>query len=675
MPTIADLQIKIGADVNAAINGLSKAEFAANKVAEAYASATEGTIQGGFAIAGWAQNFSTAIGAVQRDLERIDLSKLDDDQKESTSNMLALASGALRVSESVTVAGSAFSGMQAIAGPAIAGIARLIPSIGASLVALAGPISLAVGALAAGAALIVSNWDLVSDALSDADKITIEANNSIVEQDSKMRKLVATINDNTRSYKERSSALQEAQSISPTYFGKLDLEKSKVEDVNKAYGSYVDNLKKASLARVLSAELDKEQLKLIELEKKFNERLKKGPGLQLFLPGNIAPINTNDLVVGSFEGLNNDVKSTAKNIDDLTKRLNGLDFTVETKPDAKLDTSKGKAIETEAQKIQGVLTELERKLQLIQIQFKNGLIPDDFTAQVDAVHSAISQIGNVNPNSQAFQQLVNDYKDFANQNPVSIPIIPFLSKNITSVDSLSDSLAGINKKLPKIKLTIDDPVAQVKDGLDKIKNTVQAGVTAANAIMDTIGTFEQASLDARNSALDAYYEKQKAYIEKTTADEGIKNKRLEELEKDVAAKRLAIKRQEAAANKRNAIFNSLINTAVAVTQNLGNPALAVLVGALGAAQTAAIAATPLPALAKGGVATGRNTVIVGEYPGADNNPELILPADKAKKYIVEAVTSTGASGGGFAQQLYSYVSGDDLMLISERGAYRKTRLG
>ncbi|MGB4958673.1 MAG: hypothetical protein WBO36_04300, partial [Saprospiraceae bacterium] len=74
----------------------------------------------------------------------------------------------------------------------------------------------------------------------------------------------------------------------------------------------------------------------------------------------------------------------------------------------------------------------------------------------------------------------------------------------------------------------------------------------------------------------------------------------------------------------------------------------------------------------GALVSGRNTVIVGEYAGADNNPELISPVNKVKKYITEAVRETG---GGGVQELFSYVSGDDILLVSQRGAYRKSRVG
>ncbi len=682
MATVASLQIKIGADVSAAINGLSKAEFAATKVKEAYIEANDATVRGGFAIAGWAQNFSTAIKGVQQNLKSIDLSKLDDDARTNTSNMLSLASGALRASESVTVAASAFSGMQSIAGPALAGIAKLIPSIGVSLAALAGPIGLVVGALAAGAALIVSNWDLVEKAISDVDNITLQANNGIVEQDSKMRKLVATINDNTKSYKERNGALQEAQSIAGTYFGTLDIEKLKVDDVNIAYTKYVDNLKKASLAKELSSEIEKETLKLIELEKKFNERLSKGSGFQFQLPGT-TQIDLNDLVTGSFVGINKDVQETTKKIDELRKRLSEQDFTVEGKSAGK--SSKTKDVETEAEKIQGVLQSLEKKLQLIQEEFKAGIIPDDFAAQVDAIQGAISQIGSINPNSTAFKQLIEDYKQLANQNPVELAVafnIDLKKVEIASLNELPDRVkdvtAKMNASFSKINFaeSFEAKAAATKlavtKQLEEIGKVVSTAAGVFGNAISVIGEFDQASFANREATVDAYYAKQKDYIEKSISDEGLKGKKMEALEKEVAAKRRAIKRDEAAANKRSAIFSAIINTARAIAESLPNIALSVAAGALGAAQVAAIASTPLPALQAGGLVSGRNTVVVGEYAGADNNPELISPVNKVKKYIAEAVIE---SGGGGITQLVSYISGDDLVLISERGQYRKNRLG
>lgn len=690
MATVASLQIKIGADVSAAINGLSKAQFAADQVKEAYIEANAATVTGGFVVAGWAQNFSTAIKQVQSNLEKVDLSKLDGEQKESTSNMLQLASGALRVTESISTAAAAFSGMQAIAGPAIAGIAALFPALGTSIAALAGPIGIAVGVLAAGAALIVSNWDLVAGAISETETVTLAANKATAEQKAKTLELVDVLKNEVSTRKEQKEAISKLNEISPTYFGGLTKEKLTVDQLNTAYKAYATNLDNIAKLQAINNEVSALYQSQVQTQIALQDATAKATQEQL---------KYNSATASAREGTKNELPLTlAKNTVAAEKeKLATINAQIAKYKDLgkaippvtrEPDSGKGstKNIETEGDKIQKVLDTLENKLALIQVQFKNNLIPDDFGPQVDAIQDALSKIGEINPNSSAFQKLLNDYKAFANQNPLEIPVS--LGKinvaSLASVDQLPDRLSDVAKKMQSAFvntnpfLALEAKAAQAKAAvqseLEKIAEIVNVAGNTLSSALSVVGTFEQNSITERTQELDAYYEKQKTLIESQVNDEGLKNKKLEALEKDVATKRKAIKRDEAAGNKRNSIFNAIINTAQAVTSALatGGPVLATIVGAIGAAQVAAIAATPLPALQSGALVSGRNTVVVGEYAGADNNPELISPVNKVQKYITEAVQN---SGGGGAQQLYSFISGDDIMLVSERGAYRKSRVG
>jgi hypothetical protein len=692
MATVASLQIKIGADVSAAINGLSKAEFAATKVKEAYIEANDATVKGGFAIAGWAQNFSTAIGAVKRNLDSIDLSKLSKEQQDSTSNMLSLASGALRVTENITVASSAFSGMQAIAGPALAGIARLIPSIGASLAGLAGPIGIAVGVLAAGAALIVSNWDLVAKKVDNTAEIMASANRIIVEQKVKVEELTNTLKSDISTRQEKYNAIKKLNEISTTHFANLTAEKSSVEDINKAYNAYIENILKAATAQAASEKIVELSRKQLDIQLRYNKALLDASAATKLV--NDAPKFNGpnfgveqgvlDRTISGAKSIKTELDAVNKQIDDIASFKSKISF---TESDGILSGGGGKNKDaiTETEKIQSVIDSLGKKLEQIQAEFKAGIIPDDFAAQVDAVQGAISQIGSINPNSEAFRKLIEDYKSLANQNPVSIDIIPRVAAvKVDSLNELPDRVADVteqmNASFSKINFaeSFEAKAAAVTEAIkQKLKDAAETISEVAGIfsnVTSVISEFDNQSFASREATLDAYYAKQKDYIEKSVSDEGLKGKKLEALEKEVTAKKKAIKRDEAAANKRNAIFNSIINTAQGVSSALatGNIPLSILVGALGAAQTAAIASTPLPALQSGGLVRGRNTVVVGEYAGADNNPELISPVNKVKKYITEAVIE---SGGGGITQLVSYISGDDLVLISERGQYRKNRLG
>jgi hypothetical protein len=91
-----------------------------------------------------------------------------------------------------------------------------------------------------------------------------------------------------------------------------------------------------------------------------------------------------------------------------------------------------------------------------------------------------------------------------------------------------------------------------------------------------------------------------------------------------------IAREQASAEKAWGIFMALINTAVAVTKALSsapppwNIALATAAGIAGAAQVAAIASQPLPALGEGGIVTKPTYALMGE-----KGPEAVIPLNKS----------------------------------------------
>ena len=67
--------------------------------------------------------------------------------------------------------------------------------------------------------------------------------------------------------------------------------------------------------------------------------------------------------------------------------------------------------------------------------------------------------------------------------------------------------------------------------------------------------------------------------------------------------------------------------------------------------------------AKGGIFTGPSAALIGEYPGARNNPEVVAPLDKLKSLIGD---SGAGSSGGFTGQLETRISGNDLVILMNR---------
>lgn len=104
-----------------------------------------------------------------------------------------------------------------------------------------------------------------------------------------------------------------------------------------------------------------------------------------------------------------------------------------------------------------------------------------------------------------------------------------------------------------------------------------------------------------------------------------------EIERQYEEKRREIRIREAKAQKEQALFNAIVNTAQAVVAALPNIPLSVIVGALGAAQIAMIASRPIPAYAEGTDNHEGGLMLVNDAKGG-NYQELIKTPD-GKAYL------------------------------------------
>jgi len=133
-----------------------------------------------------------------------------------------------------------------------------------NLVQKANPIGLVVGLLV-GAGVALAGYIKKVNSLGTAQRtlrnVEKEAQKNIVEQQLKVKELLAIARDETQMLFKRKGALEELNEISPEYFGNLTLEKINSEEATKATEGYTESLLRQ--ARVQAA-----KEKLIELEKK-----------------------------------------------------------------------------------------------------------------------------------------------------------------------------------------------------------------------------------------------------------------------------------------------------------------------------------------------------------------------------------------------------------------------
>ena len=116
----------------------------------------------------------------------------------------------------------------------------------------------------------------------------------------------------------------------------------------------------------------------------------------------------------------------------------------------------------------------------------------------------------------------------------------------------------------------------------------------------------------------------------------------------------------ALAASQASIIEAMINSG-----KFTGPAAPIVIPALVASGVALVQGlfSSLPAFADGGIVSGPTMGLVGEYPGAKTNPEVIAPLDKLRSMI-----------GGNTVQVTGKISGRDILLTSERNAIDRNRV-
>ena len=203
------------------------------------------------------------------------------------------------------------------------------------------------------------------------------------------------------------------------------------------------------------------------------------------------------------------------------------------------------------------------------------------------------------------------------------------------------------------------------DGWRGAMEAIGAVVSSTTAAIGEI--FSRAN-DRRLADLDAYYIKERDRIEASKMGEQQKQRALQKLDEDTNTKKKALMREQAKQQKVVSLMQATIAGALAVVQAFAIPLVGAIMGpimaGLVAAQIAAIASEPLPALAEGGLAMAPTMALVGDNKNASIDPEVIAPLSKLKDIMF------GDGGGGM---LTARISGDDLLFILDRAQRSKAR--
>ena len=210
--------------------------------------------------------------------------------------------------------------------------------------------------------------------------------------------------------------------------------------------------------------------------------------------------------------------------------------------------------------------------------------------------------------------------------------------NSAARDALGET-AGIFEGLSDIMVDV------AEDGKLSFENMAQAVgkiVSGITSLMTDIYDAQIENIEKEQEANDEAYDKEIERIEALEENGAISTEEAEARKRaaedktaaknaELEKKKAALQEKQAKWNKANSIIQAGIFTALAITEALPNLVLAALVGAMGAAQVALMAAQPIPKYAKGTKDHPGGLAIVGDggkKEGIVTNNGLFITPDK-----------------------------------------------
>lgn len=115
---------------------------------------------------------------------------------------------------------------------------------------------------------------------------------------SKIRTLSSIVLDQTRSYNERNSALNDLKDINKEYFGNLDLEKTKFEDLKTAIDTYISSVRQAAVSKGFESAIGDASVQLakaVALQAKLQEELETARRKQPRFVGKADRVDTSEI--------------------------------------------------------------------------------------------------------------------------------------------------------------------------------------------------------------------------------------------------------------------------------------------------------------------------------------------------------------------------------------------
>ena len=599
---VKEAAARIGDSLNRAFNvtgALDKFAGFLERVSKAFEALTPETQRAIFAVAG----FAVALGPAIR-LGGLFVTTYGD-ARIAMAKFARFANGELR---------------NAMAGGAT-GVGRLITAFKALDATTKATITgVAIGVFIALAAA-VATYASASDEAAKKAKILSEIQTTAKEQAAgqvlQVEQLIDAFNKENATQEDKERIIKRLQEISPKYFGGLDAAKVTTENLTKALEGYRDELIRVATVKAATDKIAQLQLAMADLK----EEAELTP-VQVGLIGLEAAAKS---VLNPFKALSTVQIAVAK----------GQKQVAENAKNAK------DAYEDQIEALKKVIDEN---------QTLNDLLKETKTTpEPDAPGGGGAPTKAPPIDLEALRRSRAQFQDFATLPTIQTPGAVEGGSGLKQIEKGLDNIRDKSAKAAEGMAALVDPVQKNIDTLtnfaqkagllfEVIDNEVVTSIDKFGLLGDTITGISNAIASGLGDATDGWATFKNAAVEAIG---------------DVIGKLV-----------QQFVAQIIANTAKApAIAALGPAAIPIAAGAGVIASAAFKRVVGAAKFADGGVVYGPTLGLVGEYPGASTNPEVIAPLSKLKNLIEP-------SG---AMELQTRISGNDLLVLLERTEKQRNR--
>lgn len=512
--------------------------------------------------------------------------------------------------------------------------------------------------------------------------VTRRAGDAIAEEKAKVTALVGVLKDQNATREEQEKALRSLKAISPEYFGSLDLEKAKVQDIDAALDGYISQLLRAAKAQAAFDELVNIEKRLNNLKEEADPSVWQQIGNAVLSAGN------------TFTGMGLNASSAAKNMQALKTELEaqreallgivkeggGVSETVsragQNFKELAADSQRSAAAQEDAAKKAKLYKDALASIAAV-VQKGDVLGADVFSEQAKEIENQIERLleNGFKPYSREIENLrgmlaklkADQQSGFSTPNstqallgidpttPTPIATLPPLTQVISvdasaanqtledfkvNIEGVGNTFLSAGEQINQVLTGINEGTIPLVESFDQLFQIVTAGLTPGlQSLVEIGGTLMTEMFDAIGNGTQSFA---------TFASSAISSlgKVIQRILQAYIAQQLL----------NSAFFSK-------------NPFAAIAIGAIvGAASNAlfqriAKAIKP-PSLAEGGVVSSPTLALIGDA-GA-GNPEIVAPEAKLRQIFRQE--------GGGSGELRAVVRGDDLLFIVDKAANRRGRL-